>query len=78
VLTLVFQDGLGEKTLGFTSVGGIAPWLPLFLFVILFTNCLYGTKRLPLGHIRGARLLAKWQEVTASSSAAGCGSALMP
>jgi uncharacterized membrane protein YdfJ with MMPL/SSD domain len=36
VLTLVFQDGHGEKLLGFTSVGGIAPWLPLFLFVILF------------------------------------------
>ena len=36
ILTLVFQDGHGEKLLGFTSVGGIAPWLPLFLFVILF------------------------------------------
>jgi RND superfamily putative drug exporter len=36
VLTLVFQDGHGEKLLDFQSVGGIAPWLPLFLFVILF------------------------------------------
>jgi uncharacterized membrane protein YdfJ with MMPL/SSD domain len=36
ILTLVFQDGHGEKLLGFTSVGGITPWLPLFLFVILF------------------------------------------
>ena len=36
VLTLIFQDGRGEKLLGFTSVGGITPWLPLFLFVILF------------------------------------------
>jgi RND superfamily putative drug exporter len=36
ILTLVFQDGYGEKLLGFNSVGGIAPWLPLFLFVILF------------------------------------------
>ncbi len=36
ILTLVFQDGHGEKVLGFSSVGGIAPWLPLFLFVILF------------------------------------------
>jgi len=36
VLTLVFQDGHGEKALGFTSVGGITPWLPLLLFVILF------------------------------------------
>jgi uncharacterized membrane protein YdfJ with MMPL/SSD domain len=36
VLTLVFQDGHGEKLLDFTSVGGITPWLPLFLFVVLF------------------------------------------
>ena len=36
LLTLVFQDGHGEKLLGFTSVGGITPWLPLFLFVVLF------------------------------------------
>ena len=36
VLKLVFQDGHGEKLLGFESVGGITPWLPLFLFVILF------------------------------------------
>ena len=36
VLVLVFQDGHGEKALGFTSVGGITPWLPLFLFVVLF------------------------------------------
>ncbi|HYY73293.1 MAG TPA: MMPL family transporter, partial [Solirubrobacterales bacterium] len=30
------QDGHGEKVLGFNSVGGVTPWLPLFLFVILF------------------------------------------
>ena len=36
MLTLVFQDGHGEKLLGFQSVGGITSWLPLFLFVILF------------------------------------------
>jgi uncharacterized membrane protein YdfJ with MMPL/SSD domain len=36
VLTLVFQEGHGEDALGFTSVGGITPWLPLFLFVVLF------------------------------------------
>ena len=36
VLVLVFQDGHGESLLGFTSNGGIASWLPLFLFVILF------------------------------------------
>ena len=36
ILKLVFQDGHGEKLLGFESVGGIASWLPLFLFVILF------------------------------------------
>jgi uncharacterized membrane protein YdfJ with MMPL/SSD domain len=36
ILTWVFQDGHGEKLLGFESLGGITSWLPLFLFVILF------------------------------------------
>jgi uncharacterized membrane protein YdfJ with MMPL/SSD domain len=36
VLTLVFQHGWGESILGFESTGAIEPWLPLFLFVILF------------------------------------------
>jgi uncharacterized membrane protein YdfJ with MMPL/SSD domain len=36
LLTVVFQDGHGEKLLGFESNGAITSWLPLFLFVILF------------------------------------------
>jgi RND superfamily putative drug exporter len=36
VLVLVFQNGHGEQLLDFQSVGGITPWLPLFLFVVLF------------------------------------------
>ena len=36
VLVLVFQQGWGESILGFESTGAIEPWLPLFLFVILF------------------------------------------
>jgi uncharacterized membrane protein YdfJ with MMPL/SSD domain len=36
VLVLVFQDGHGESLLGFTSIGGVTLWLPLFLFVVLF------------------------------------------
>ena len=36
VLKLVFQDGVGAKLLDFQSVGGVAPVIPLFLFVILF------------------------------------------
>jgi RND superfamily putative drug exporter len=36
VLVLVFQDGHGASLLGFTSNGGVANWLPLFLFVVLF------------------------------------------
>ena len=36
VLVLVFQQGHGESLLGFTSNGGVANWLPLFLFVVLF------------------------------------------
>jgi uncharacterized membrane protein YdfJ with MMPL/SSD domain len=33
---LVFQRGWGESLLGSKSDGAIEPWLPLFLFVILF------------------------------------------
>jgi uncharacterized membrane protein YdfJ with MMPL/SSD domain len=36
VLVLVFQHHWAESLLGFKSTGGITPWLPLFLFVILF------------------------------------------
>ena len=36
LLVLVFQNGHGESLLGFTSIGGVANWLPLFLFVVLF------------------------------------------
>ena len=36
VLVLVFQNGHGESLLDFTSNGGVANWLPLFLFVVLF------------------------------------------
>ena len=36
VLVLVFQKGNLESLLGFTSIGGVTSWLPLFLFVILF------------------------------------------
>jgi len=36
VLVLLFQYGWGESVLDFESNGGIAYWLPIFLFVILF------------------------------------------
>jgi RND superfamily putative drug exporter len=36
VLVAIFQWGWGESLLGFQSNGGIAFWLPIFLFVILF------------------------------------------
>src|SRR3954465_1368647 len=36
LLVLVFQQGLGESLLGFTSNDGVANWLSLFLFVVLF------------------------------------------
>ena len=35
-MTLIFQDGHLHSLLGFTAYGGIAPWLPLFMFVLLF------------------------------------------
>jgi putative drug exporter of the RND superfamily len=36
LLVAVFQWGWGENLLSFDSNGGITPWLPMFLFVILF------------------------------------------
>lgn len=36
ILVLIFQNGWLESLLGFESNGGVTPWLPLFLFVILF------------------------------------------
>jgi uncharacterized membrane protein YdfJ with MMPL/SSD domain len=36
LLVAVFQWGWGESLFGFESNGGITPWLPMFLFVILF------------------------------------------
>jgi uncharacterized membrane protein YdfJ with MMPL/SSD domain len=36
VLIAVFQYGWGEGLLNFQSNGGIASWLPIFMFVILF------------------------------------------
>ena len=36
VLTYVFQYGHFENALGFHSNGGVASWLPLFMFVVLF------------------------------------------
>jgi uncharacterized membrane protein YdfJ with MMPL/SSD domain len=36
VLIAIFQWGWGENLLDFNSNGGIAYWLPIFLFVILF------------------------------------------
>jgi uncharacterized membrane protein YdfJ with MMPL/SSD domain len=36
LLVIVFQWGWGESLLGFESNGGIASWLPIFMFVILF------------------------------------------
>ena len=36
IVTFIFQDGHLQGPLGFTSFGGIIPWVPLFSFVLLF------------------------------------------
>ena len=36
VVVAIFQWGWGENILDFNSNGGVASWLPMFLFVILF------------------------------------------
>jgi RND superfamily putative drug exporter len=36
LMVLIFQDGHLQALLGFSAYGGITPWLPLFMFVMLF------------------------------------------
>ncbi|MFE4974523.1 MMPL family transporter [Kitasatospora sp. NPDC056651] len=36
LVVVIFQHGWGHGLLGFTPTGGIASWVPLFLFVFLF------------------------------------------
>ena len=36
LITLVFQDGHLHGPLGFSPYGAIVPWMPLFMFVLLF------------------------------------------
>jgi len=36
IVTFIFQDGHLQGLLGFASYGGIIPWIPLFMFVLLF------------------------------------------
>ena len=45
VLVLIFQQGHLQSLLGFKSIGGVIDWLPLFLFVILFSKAGAGIKR---------------------------------
>ena len=57
IVVLVFQRGWGEGPLGFTSTGGIASWVPLFLFVFLFGLSMdyhvFVVSRIREGHDRG-------------------------
>jgi RND superfamily putative drug exporter len=36
LITLIFQDGRLQGPLGYTGYGAIIPWIPLFMFVLLF------------------------------------------
>jgi putative drug exporter of the RND superfamily len=36
LMTWIFQDGHLQGLLGFTAYGGVTPWLPLFMFTLLF------------------------------------------
>jgi putative drug exporter of the RND superfamily len=36
LMVLIFQNGHLQGLLGFSAYGGITPWLPLFMFVLLF------------------------------------------
>ena len=56
-LVAIFQWGWGEGLLGFQSNGGIANWLPMFMFVILFGLSMdyhvFILSRIREGHDRG-------------------------
>ena len=56
-VVVVFQRGWGEGLLGFTSTGGIASWVPLFMFVFLFGLSMdyhvFVVSRIREGHDRG-------------------------
>jgi uncharacterized membrane protein YdfJ with MMPL/SSD domain len=57
VLVAIFQWGWGENLLHFQSNGGIANWLPMFMFVILFGLSMdyhvFILSRIREGHLRG-------------------------
>jgi uncharacterized membrane protein YdfJ with MMPL/SSD domain len=57
VLVAAFQWGWGESLFDFQSNGGITPWLPMFLFVILFGLSMdyhvFILSRIKEGHDRG-------------------------
>jgi RND superfamily putative drug exporter len=57
VLVAIFQQGHLQSLLGFTSIGGIVNWIPLFLFVILFGLSMdyhvFILSRVREGHERG-------------------------
>ncbi|MCT2589306.1 MMPL family transporter [Streptomyces sp. N2-109] len=57
IVVVVFQYGWGEGPLGFTSTGGIASWVPLFMFVFLFGLSMdyhvFVVSRIREGHDRG-------------------------
>ena len=36
VMTWIFQDGHLQGPLGFTAYGGVTPWMPMFMFVLIF------------------------------------------
>ena len=58
LITLIFQDGRLQGLLGYTSFGGIIPWIPLFMFVLLFGLSMdyhvFILSRIRELHVRGA------------------------
>ena len=73
LVTLIFQDGHLQGPLGFTSFGGIIPWVPLFMFMFVF---LFGLSMdyhvFILSRIRELRVRGRTHEEAVVGGVAAC------
>ncbi|QKW07759.1 MMPL family transporter [Streptomyces sp. NA04227] len=81
IVVLVFQHGWGEGLLDFTSTGGIASWVPLFLFVFLFGLSMdyhvFVVSRIREGHDRGLPTTQAIEQGIRGSASAVTGAAVV-
>ena len=80
-VVVIFQRGWGEGLLGFTSTGGIASWVPLFMFVFLFGLSMdyhvFVVSRIREGHDRGLPTARAIEEGIKSTAGVVTGAAII-